>query len=169
MIFLIGMPLAGKTYWAQQLASHNHLQQADLDVLVAEVAGMSIPELFTSKGEAAFRLVEQKVLQQVISEKQADILACGGGTPIFEDNMEQMKKAGCVVYLQAGVDTLLSRIDAQSMSRPLLNGNSDKRKALEWLLAERKNIYEQAHYTLDANKLSVSNFAEIIASCTNRH
>ncbi len=168
MLFLIGMPLAGKSYWAKELALHYQLSFADLDTEIERRVGMPIQDIFKEQGEDGFRKHEQSVLKNLIKGKEADIIACGGGTPAFYDNMEQMKQHGCVVYLKADTTTLIERFAAAATERPLLLQASNKKQALEELLTQRKNIYEQADYTLDTNRLSVSNFEQIIASCTNR-
>ncbi|HEY1031205.1 MAG TPA: shikimate kinase [Flavipsychrobacter sp.] len=168
MLFLIGMPLAGKSYWARELARHYQLSFTDLDTEIERRVGMPIHDIFKQQGEDGFRKHEQSVLKNLIMKKEADIIACGGGTPAFYDNMERMKQHGCVVYLEADTTTLIERFAAATTERPLLKQADNRKEALDELLAQRKNIYEQAHYTLDTNRLSVSNFEQIIALCTNR-
>lgn len=168
MLFLIGMPLAGKSYWAGELARHYQLSFTDLDTEIERRVGIPIQDIFKEQGEDGFRKHEQSVLKNLIMKKEVDIIACGGGTPVFYDNMERMKQHGCVVYLEADTTTLIERFAAATTERPLLKHADNRKEALDELLAQRKNIYEQAHYTLDTNRLSVSNFEQIIASCTNR-
>jgi shikimate kinase len=96
------------------------------------------------------------------------VVACGGGTPCFLDNMLLMKEAGTVIYLQADVADLIVNLNTSREMRPLLKGKGDMAAYLEGMLQKRKAIYEQAHYILQTKDISITTFAEIISSCTDR-
>jgi shikimate kinase len=170
LLFLIGMPAAGKTFWGREIAGAHGWQFIDLDEYVAKREKASVPALFAQYGEAGFREREAQGLQQLLVNSSGSVVvACGGGTPCYKDNMQHMKDAGTVVYLQAGIPYLLRNLENSTEVRPLLKGRASLDVYLADLLAKRKKIYEQAHYILDAEALSLPTFAEIIASCTNRH
>lgn len=169
LIFLIGMPGVGKTYWGRNVAAAFGWHFADLDACISQNEGQSVADIFTTHGEAGFRQREQAVLLQLIdSAPPTTIIACGGGTPCYYHNMQLMKEAGKVVYLQATIPDLVACITADTTIRPLLQGETDIADKLHHLLAARSPVYEQAHYILQAGDISVATFAQIIASCTNR-
>jgi shikimate kinase len=169
LLFLIGMPGAGKTVWGKMLARHYHWQHIDLDHVIEEQAGKPIAAIFEADGEPVFRQQERKALQHIISTVHDPVIvSCGGGTPLFFDNLEQMKSNGCVIYLDAATDTLISHLQDDTKPRPLLvKGNLAVR--LGSLLAEREEKYRQAHYIFNVESLTEATFAEIFAACTNRH
>ncbi|MBS1687923.1 MAG: shikimate kinase [Bacteroidetes bacterium] len=168
MIFLIGMPGVGKSYWAEKLALANNIPHIDLDMLIEQKEGQSISSLFNTQGEAYFREIETTILNEIIDNNNSNaIIACGGGTPCFADNLTQMKKAGKTIYLHADVDLLISRLQNEREKRPLLQVE-DMSVHLQQLLNMRDHIYEQADYILDAKDISLSTFDKIISSCINR-
>jgi len=148
-VFLIGMPGAGKSYWAEQLAAAYGLQCIDLDHLIQVRTGMSISRFFDRFGEKAFRELEQATLKQVIEVfPHNTVVACGGGTPCFGSSLQLMKQAGRVVYLRTALSQLLENIRESPEIRPLLTGD-DLELRLEKLLEARSSFYEQAHLVLD--------------------
>lgn len=169
MIFLIGMPGAGKTVWGKRLAAYYHWLHTDLDEVIEHTTGTTIARIFETEGEPAFRRHEQAVLQGVIhTAQQPVVVSCGGGTPLFQDNLEQMKRHGPVVFLDATIDTLIRHLQGESVKRPLL-ANGDIISKLTGLLAKREPVYRQADHIFKVEDLTEATFAEIFATCTNRH
>jgi shikimate kinase len=160
-LILIGMPGAGKTHWAQVWGQASGINVLDLDAEIERTTGTSIPHLFAAQGEAGFRKIEHQVLLQVLSQPGNFILATGGGTPCFENNLPLLLQSGHVVYLNVPVPELVQRIRAQKQQRPLLAQLSDTALTarLEQLLAQRGFFYRQAHQTLPAEALSAATFA----------
>ncbi len=160
---LIGMPGAGKTYWAQRLAAAWGGAALDLDAEIARISGTSIPEIFASQGEAGFRKWEREVLQAVLISGKTDFLATGGGTPCHGNNLAQMQAAGTVIYLQAPVAVLARRILSDGDTRPLLAGCSETEllQKLASTLVAREPFYQQAHHTLAVEGLSETTFAAL--------
>lgn len=168
LVFLVGMPGAGKTYWGVQLSAALGLSFIDLDKYIEEQAGATVSHIFQESGEAVFREKETLALQALVANAGTQcIIACGGGTPIFGDNLHIMKAAGCVIYLKASFDTLLANLQRDHTDRPLLK-QKDPTLLLQDLFEKRRAYYEQAHYILDVENLSVPTFAQIIAQCTDR-
>jgi len=166
-IFLIGMPGVGKTYWGQKLAEHLHMRFVDLDDFIEERENDSILALFAQQGEEKFREMERNALEAVLADKDTPtVVACGGGTPCFFDNMDRMKEAGCVIFLRAEMDTLLDRLFTDLEFRPLLQVDSVHDK-LHQLADHRLPVYERAHHILEVETVSVNTFEEIILSCTS--
>jgi shikimate kinase len=169
LVFLIGMPAAGKSYWAQQLAAAHNFEYIDLDTVIEIASGETIPDFFTEYGESAFRKKERELLEMIIASINEDaIIACGGGTPCFYDNMDKLLQNGTVIYLHAEIETLLSRLPAQDKQRPLLEQQEDVKSYLGQLLHIRKPVFEKAHHILHVENLTLANFDEIISSCTSR-
>ena len=102
----------------------------DLDEAVEQAAGKSIPGIFASDGEAAFRALEIKTLKDIMmSEERSDvaistILALGGGTVMTPECAEMVRENTCCIYLRASVDTLLERLSSEISTRPLLTIDS---------------------------------------------
>lgn len=160
-IFLIGMPGSGKSTIGRILSESLDLAVYDLDKLIEEEAGMSIPEIFQVGGEEGFRLREKRALQAIIKEKSAGIISTGGGAPCFYDNLEQMQKAGRTVYIDVPLETLIARTTKTS-KRPLLQGNHEERIAQ--LLTEREYIYKQAEIVFETAGRDSSEVAREIAA-----
>ena len=170
IIFLVGMPAAGKTYWGGKIASAYNLAFTDLDLYIERQEDAAIPALFARYGEDGFRQKEHHYLKQAISlMAQPAVIACGGGTPCFYNNMGLMKESGQVIYLQAGVDVLVHNIKNSHTVRPLFNEKPDLAACLDELLKIRAPVYGQAHYILDIKDASLVNFHKIISLCTNLH
>ena len=163
MIFLIGMPGVGKTYWAEKIADAYGWEYYDLDQFIEQGEASSISAIFEHYGETAFRKKEHQYLAMLIdSEPVNTIIACGGGTPCFHQNLEMMKQAGTVVYLQAGITHLLHNLKSETGTRPLLSTRDDLEGYLTGLLKDRSACYEQAHYILQSENISLTNFDQII-------
>lgn len=167
--FLIGMPGAGKTFWGKQWADASGYSFIDLDEYIETKEQRSIPEIFRASGEPAFRAIERKALEELIAKhRDTIIIACGGGTPVWQDNLQTLKNAGCVIYLHARISTLVRNLSIEKDRRPLLLGQDIEEK-LTALFEQRKPIYDQAHHILQVENISVATFAQIQDICTNRH
>lgn len=168
LIFLVGMPGAGKTYWGRHASQAHGWNFIDMDEYLEETYRQTIPYIFSNQGEASFREKEQAILHKIIaSAKNNTIVACGGGTPAFFNNLNDMKNAGRVVYLQADLEVLLPRLE-QDMSRPLFRNGADIKQQVNKLLLERAAFFEQADYIIPVQNISVLTFEKIIQQCTEQ-
>ncbi len=169
LLFLIGMPGAGKTYFGKRAAEAFDLRFIDLDDYIMVEEQCTISALFALYGENGFREKERHSLQRIIETDTGNcIVSCGGGTPCFHSNMELMLGSGKVIYLRAGINYLLANLMKEPSVRPLLNSQEDIAGYLAQLLEGRKSFYEQADYILQAEDISLITFGEIISSCINR-
>lgn len=148
MVFLVGMMGAGKTSLGKALAKQSGLPFFDTDAYIKFQAGQSIPEIFRTKGEAAFRELEEECFYTLTSKAQW--IATGGGFPCFNDLMVKMKQLGTVVYLKLTPEELHGRIQSY-VNRPLLQ-TSQPLNELSRILLERTEIYEMADFIINGNQ-----------------
>lgn len=145
VLWLVGMMGAGKSAVGRGLARKHGLPFIDIDAEIAERTGRSIAELWTDKGEAAFRDLESAVVK-LIAERAAHgetaVVATGGGVVLDETNRELMQSHGIVVWLTAPPAVLAERV-GDGRGRPLLH-EGDALATLESLLAARRHHYEAA-------------------------
>ena len=165
------MPGAGKTFWGEHISAAYGYAFTDLDRYIEQKAGKTIGAVFADHGEDQFREMEQKSLRELVVPDDTGrlrIIACGGGTPCYFDNLQLMLDTGAVIYLRARIDTLLLHICQDDSMRPLLEHGALHDK-LYHLMLHREPFYEQAHHIVDAENLSVATFGEIIRSCIKEH
>ena len=147
-IFLVGLPGSGKSFIGKQLAESIQLPFIDLDEAIMVQEGISVSEIFATKGEGYFRQVEATVLRNQISVDDF-VMATGGGTPCFFDNMDLMNDNGVSIFLNTPTSVIAERlISEQKNSRPLLANESNIELALEHLLNARFPFYSQATITM---------------------
>ncbi len=149
-IFLIGFMASGKTSIGEKIAKKLNLQFIDIDNVIEEESGLQISDIFTERGEDYFRNLEENALNKII-EKENVVIATGGGTTCFFDNMELMNKNGITVYIKLSALDLFNRLENSQTDRPLLKGlNKEKLLAkIVELLNKREKFYKQAQYTID--------------------
>lgn len=162
-IFLIGMMGSGKSYWTQKIAKWIKSGGYDLDDLIEMNEEKTITELFDEDGEDYFRKVETKLLKW-FKEKKKYVLATGGGTPCFNENMEWMKKEGVVIWLDESVEVLVSRLSAEKSHRPLISkfNHEELGAFLQNKLVERFNYYQQAHYRVTSDQINETYLKKLI-------
>jgi len=141
---------SGKSTIGLGLAKHMKFQFIDLDTYIEERNCKSIPAIFAAQGESGFRLLEQKALHEV-SEFVNVVVATGGGTPCFFDNMEVIKKNGISIYLNGTPRILAERLRHSKTDRPLIKGKTEE-ELIEFIhttLDKRNFWYNQADYKID--------------------
>jgi shikimate kinase len=151
-IFLIGPMGAGKSTIGKLLAKALGRDFCDSDKEIERRTGVSIPMIFDYEGEAGFRRRESETLAR-LSERDAAIIATGGGAVLLPENRELLRRRGFVVYLKCSVDKQLERTHKDT-NRPLLQ-TDNPRQRLQDLFAERDPLYsETADLTVDTGVLS---------------
>lgn len=145
-IFLVGLPGAGKTTLGLELAHHLGVQFVDLDQEIEKNARQTINAIFEEKGENHFRQLEHKYLINSIAELSNFVMATGGGTPCFFNNMELMKRSGLTIFIKTPLQIIKQRLK-DDLDRPLMKSNT-----LEFLNESRKEWYEQADHTVRSLK-----------------
>ena len=115
-IFLIGFMGSGKTHWGRLLSEKLGVRFFDLDEEIVEQAGKPITEIFATTGEEHFRMLEKDILRHISDKHESFIMACGGGTPCYFNNIEFMNQAGTSVWINTPVETLFSRLVNQNVT-----------------------------------------------------
>lgn len=134
------------------LAKHYGYDFIDLDQYLEKKAGKAIPEIFSEQGEKAFRELEAAALRTIIQEKV--VVATGGGTPCFQDNLAWMNEQGISIFIDVPLPLIIERLLKRPSSRPLLKDVSmkDLPDFVESLLAARRSFYQQAQYQLRSTR-----------------
>ena len=162
-IFLIGMPGAGKSYWGSLLSTQLIMPFFDLDEEIEKAEGMTIPYIFEKYGEAHFRALERQYLEELTTLDPA-IIATGGGTPVFFDNINWINKKGVSIFINTPVHIIAKRLKQQDPTlRPLLQAHSDNLEDfLQQLLEDRKPYYKQAKLHVDSLPENAAEMAAIV-------
>ena len=165
---------SGKTTLGKIISKQMNLTFIDLDVYIENRFHKTINEIFKEKGESVFREIEKNALVEV-SEFENVIVATGGGTPCFFDNIDFMNKKGTTIYLKTDNEILFQRLRIASCNRPVIKGKNDAE--LKRFIAEninkREPFYSQATVCFNADKLDNKNqiidagrkLIELIDSC----
>ena len=163
LITLTGFMGSGKTTVGSIVADALGCHFMDLDDIIVKKAGRSIPQIFESDGESAFRILEKKALEQTVSKysETTAVLSLGGGTVTVPGAIKLLQEKTLCIYLKATVETLWARLDGNTESRPLADDLFAER------LAKREPLYEAAaHVIIDTDDLSPEQIAdEIIIDC----
>ncbi|MDO8366495.1 MAG: shikimate kinase [Saprospiraceae bacterium] len=152
-LFLIGFMGCGKTHWGRLLAKKTGLPFLDLDDWISQKSGESIAQIFAEKGEHGFRVLERDALQ-ALEDLPRSIIATGGGTPCFFDNLDWMNEIGTTVYLKTSPTLLAERLHQEKEFRPLLAEvqDHDLQDFIAQKLEEREHFYLQAKVILAQSK-----------------
>ncbi|MCK9401422.1 MAG: shikimate kinase [Bacteroidales bacterium] len=119
LIFIIGYMGAGKTTLGKHLAERLNYRFYDMDEMFEISTGHSIGSFFEKFGEAAFRQKEREILYNHLDDRQT-VIATGGGTACYADNMALMNQKGITVYVDTGFDTIMKRLAGKIHNRPML-------------------------------------------------
>jgi shikimate kinase len=162
-IFLIGFMGSGKTYWGKQWAAVSGLQFFDLDEMIEQEEKKSVAAIFAQDGEAYFRQRETAVIKTFAQQTNC-IIACGGGTPCFNDNMQWMNDNGTTIYLAATPEEIIKRVVTEQEKRPLIKDLSqgDLSLFIEKKLKEREAFYSKAKIILPVAAISANTINTIL-------
>lgn len=158
-IVLVGFMGAGKSAVGQALAARLQRELVDLDEVIIERQGRPITRIFEESGEAYFRRLEKSLVKE-ISQRESLIIACGGGVVLDNDNVDNLKRKGKVIYLRASPEVILKRTKNYP-HRPLLNV-ADQQKKIAELLSLREPFYALADFTVDTSDKTIAQVVEEI-------
>ena len=169
IIFLIGFMGSGKSYWGKQWAAHLHYNFVDLDNRIIEAENTSVSRIFEKKGEAYFRKLEAEILRSLTEPDT--VVACGGGTSVYEENLAWMNAHGITIYLKAPASYLLENIKKEPGQRPLIKETNEAELLffIQQKLKERDEFYQKAKITLEVEDLNIKSLQNIVNSNTSKN
>lgn len=139
-IILMGFMGCGKSTVGYKLSNKLRKTLLDTDSLIEQKEGISISDIFATKGEEYFRELEVSCLKELKNESESSVISLGGGTPLREVNRPLIKELGTVIYLKATPKTIYERTK-NNTKRPLLQCENPKER-IEQLLEQRNPVYE---------------------------
>ena len=164
-IILGGFMGAGKSSTAEKIARYSELQVVEMDAMIEEREGMSIPEIFEKHGEEYFRSAEEAVCRE-ISGRSGVVVSTGGGTLMRKSNVDLLRNNGVIVVMEASPDVTLDRLVRSGVERPLLKDHMN-RGYISWLMKQRQEAYEEAaDLCLDVSHMTPGAAAVRILSLT---
>ncbi len=159
-IVLIGFMGSGKTSVGKRLSLRMKWEFIDMDDFIEKREGMTINEIFAQKGEPYFRSMEKELCER-FSQPKCKIIATGGGVIKNEDNMNNLKKGGVVIYLKSKPETIAYNLRNDN-TRPLLMCE-DKLGKIKELLTQREPVYNKyADIIIDVSELNLEDTLNII-------
>ena len=159
-IFLVGLMGSGKTTVGRALARKLNKRFIDSDHEIEARTGVSIPVIFEIEGEVSFRQREADVIRDLTAQNDI-VLATGGGAILNPDSLRYLHERGTVIYLRAGISSILQRTK-NDKNRPLLR-TADPRKKLEELEAQRHPLYQKAaHLVIETGRPNVQHLVQNI-------
>lgn len=149
-LYLVGYMGAGKTSLGKLLAKKLNLELIDIDLFIENRYHKSITAIFKERGEAGFREIERQILQEITGFENV-IIATGGGSPCFFDNMDLMNQTGITIYLRTTVEELIKRLKSSKQKRPLIKGKTleELNDFVETSLKKREIFYNKAAIIFD--------------------
>lgn len=139
---LIGYMGCGKSTIGKKLSEILNIKLVDTDAWIEERQGMTVSEIFATKGEPFFRDLETGTLQELLEEKESMVISVGGGLPLREENRRLLQQLGQVIYLKAQPETIYNRVKGDT-TRPLLQTENPMGKIRE-MLGQREEKYQTA-------------------------
>jgi len=165
LIFIIGYMGSGKTTFGKRLANKLGYRFIDLDDLMISETGYSISDFFKEFGEDLFRKKERECLLNFFIDTTKDIvIATGGGTPCYADNMDVMNEHGVTVFLDTPLEIILERINKDMTGRPLLKDipAEERSKFIKEHLEKRRRYYSLAQIRVQGDKMNEEEVCKII-------
>jgi shikimate kinase len=167
-IILFGFMGCGKTTYGKAIAGHFDMEFIDLDDYIEHRENRTIKHIFETDGESKFREIEHIAMQEVLNNKDNIVMAAGGGTPCFYDNLKVMRQHGITIYLKVPVPVLALRLMDAKIYRPLIWGKTEKEltEYIKNTINYRKKFYNQAHIRINAEDLKVKRLERRIKAKT---
>lgn len=161
-VILEGFMGSGKTTIGIRLSYKMCISVIDTDKAIEKEQKCTIREIFDTKGEEAFRLMETECLRKMSEERGRRIITLGGGTPVCSENREVLKGLGKVIYLKAKPETIYERLRGDT-TRPLLQCADPLLKIRELMGAREDAYMEAADYVLNVEDYTPESLVDKIA------
>lgn len=167
IIILLGYMASGKSHVGKRLARQLNYDFIDLDDHIEQKESLSIADIFDSKGEIYFRAQENKYLGQILEDRTQIVLALGGGTPCYANNLTLiLTTQKCIsIYLSATIPTIVARLKNEKEKRPLISHITKDDDLTEFVgkhVFERMAYYNQAQFTIATDDKKVEDITEEI-------
>jgi shikimate kinase len=162
-IFLIGFMGSGKSTLGHRLARKIGYRHVDMDQLIEETAGMTIPGIFSEHGEEVFRKWERDILMELCKRNRV-VISTGGGAPCHNDLIGIMNRHGTTIYIELSPLELKDRLIHSRTERPLIRGKSGS-ELLEYItekLKKREPYYRRAHHIVDGSSLNTGDLVDLL-------
>ena len=163
-IFLIGYRATGKTEVGRHLAERLGWEFRDLDDWIESEAGLTIEKMVEKAGWPFFRDRERRALEQALAIKRPIVVACGGGAVMHEDIWPEIMEQALVIWLRAGVRTIVQRISSDPMTvsrRPALVQGKSLKEEIKTVLGSRTPLYRKfSHIHIDTGQLTPDEIAD---------
>lgn len=166
-IYIIGFPGSGKSTFGRQLAEYLGMPFIDLDCKIVAQEKMSINEIFKREGgESYFRKVEKEILESSIANSRKFVMATGGGTPCFHNNINIMNTTGITIFLDVAKPILFERLLQESTHRPLINSLSPLgiKEYINKTLNKRLTFYVQCTFKVQPHEYSLNQLPILLRS-----
>ena len=165
-IVLVGMMGAGKTTVGRRLAAKLGRHFVDSDEEIEKAAGMTIEDIFATRGEAEFRTGEVRVIARLLKDRDL-VLGTGGGAFMNEETRALVKSAAISVWIKADFELLFQRVQRRS-NRPLLK-TANPRQTLQDLIEKRYPIYAEADVTIVSEDVPQDQVASAVIDALLAH
>jgi shikimate kinase len=166
-LVLLGYMGSGKSTVGSVLATYFQRTFIDLDQFIEKSEGMSVSEIFENRGVIYFRRIEKKALHEVLVQNSKAIIALGGGTPCYYDNMDVVNATSTSIYLQMNVKSLTDRLWGEKEQRPVIASIASTVELQEFIgkhLFERNFFYQKAQHAISISNDTVEEVAQKISS-----
>ena len=155
---------SGKSTLGKKLANKLAYDFIDLDLAIEEQEQLSISEIFKERGEEYFRKAEQKALKSIANSSKKLVIALGGGTPCFFDNMDLINQSGVSIYLKYNSGILAHRLLNAKTERPLII-EKNKEELIDFIektLKEREIYYTKSKFIIEKTNVKIDDILSLI-------
>ena len=159
-LILTGLPGSGKSSVGRAVAEQLGRRFLDFDEEIESRTGLSVAELFRTRGEPAFRALELDLTRE-LSVASGMVLAPGGGWAAIPGALELLRPPGVLVYLRASPEVVLRRMGSSRSARPLLSA-PDPLAELRRLLAKREELYLLADHVVDVEHIDLQRVTSLV-------
>lgn len=153
-IIITGFMATGKSVVSRKLARELGMKFIDMDEVIEERHGMSITDIFSRYGETYFRELENKLVKE-LSQKENKVIATGGGTMIYLENIKYFTQNGIIICLWCSPEMIDKRLRKEKDQRPLLKNNNRTLEDIQILLDTRKKVYADYILRVDTTNLKI--------------
>ena len=163
-IFLLGFMGCGKSTLGKKLASKLRIDFIDLDQFIEKKENQTVQQLFKEYGESYFRELERDCLNEVAQLSDKMVIALGGGTPCYFNNMEVINQSGVSIYLKYNTGILASRLINAKIDRPLLKGKT-KEEIIQFIKEtslKREKYYQSSNLVIEKDNVKVEELVALI-------